>query len=205
MDALVALIGLAPFRCRVCRERFYRIWQPFENDTEPPSGPVLVMPFSLLLNDPISDSSDAFEVQPMEPQRPMPQLMEAPSPAKKVRFVRPRSVLILEGDLSIRKLLRRLLDRRGYFTCEVADPKDLESELRERRVDLLIVDAPLLGADGAATAFALAQNHPDLKILAFLPEPENRGEPSARCLTLSKPFSLDSFIQSVDRLLAAPE
>ena len=40
-------------------------------------------------------------------------------PQPPVRFIRPRSVLILESYLSIRKLLRRLLDRRGYFTNEL--------------------------------------------------------------------------------------
>jgi CheY-like chemotaxis protein len=134
--------------------------------------------------------------------RPLPRLVEPPPIlVPPVRLFRPRSILILESDLSIRKLLRRLLDRRGYFTYEVSGPGDLATELRERRVDLLVVDSALLGADGLEDALALVAVHPNLKILALsLESPDPIGIP-ARCLALTKPFSLESFLESVDRLL----
>jgi DNA-binding response OmpR family regulator len=111
------------------------------------------------------------------------------------RFTLPQSILILESDLSTRKLFGRLLDRRGYFTHEVIEPENLPTELRERRVDLLIIDT------GLDAALALARVHPNLKILALSVESLNCAEVPAHCLVLTKPFSLDTFLESVHRLL----
>jgi DNA-binding response OmpR family regulator len=132
------------------------------------------------------------EIDPVEPPR---------TAASLVRFTPPRSILILESDPSIRKLLRRLLDRRGYFTHEVIEPGDLAAELRERRVDLLIIDLPLMGGNGLDAAFALARVHPDLKVLALSLEPLDSAEIPGRCLALAKPFSLEMFVACADRLL----
>jgi DNA-binding response OmpR family regulator len=124
-----------------------------------------------------------------------------------VRFTRLRSILILESDPSVRKLLRRLLHRSGYFTHEVVQAEDLPAELRERRVDLLIIDvsllsaASLLGANGLDAALALARVHPNLKILALSFEPLNPAEIPGRCAALTKPFSLEVFLECVDSLL----
>ncbi len=194
LDFVLACFCLAPFRCRVCRARFYRFWRPV---------PVLIMPRHILdleLTDPALDEI-------AEPDSPIPLLVElAPLPAHPAGLARTRSILILESDLSIRKLLRRLLERRGYFIHEVMRSEDLAAELRERRVDLLIVDVPLVGTGGLEAAFGLAGAHPNLKILALSSESLNGAKVSERCSTLRKPFSLESFLECVERLLepAAP-
>ncbi len=199
LDVALACLLLAPFRCRHCRVRFFRVWRPAsEKLEEAPRVPILIMPRQLL-------EIDSVEPDPIEfilPERPLPRLVEptpvAPAP---LRFTRSRSILILESDLSIRKLLRRLLDRRGYFTHEVSKPEDLPRELRERRVDLLILDAALMGANGLDSAFALAHGYPDLKVLALSPASLDQAEVPERCRALPKPFSLEAFLESVDRLL----
>ena len=198
-DFSFACLFLAPFRCRKCRARFFRVWRPdFKKPAEPPRAPVLVMPRQVFEIDPVQP----YPVEIVEEIEPPPILVPP------VRLIRPRSILILESDLSIRKLLRRLLDRRGYFTCEINQPEDLATELRERRVDLLIVDAShlinaslLSDASPLRTAFGLADVHPHLKILALSLESPNPAEIPARCLALTKPFSLESFLESVDHLL----
>jgi CheY-like chemotaxis protein len=133
------------------------------------------------------------------PEHPAPSMTAAPADAQPVRLTRPRSILILESDPSIRKLLRRLLDRRGYFTYEVLKPEDLPAELRERRVDLLIIEDVHL--EGALPRAAPAPVHPDLKILALSLGPLNGALIPGRSLALTKPFSCQIFIECVDRLL----
>ncbi len=128
------------------------------------------------------------------PEHPAPSMADPPADAQPVRLTRPRSILILESDPSIRKLLRRLLDRRGYFTYEVLKPEDLPAELRERRVDLLIIEDSLLDA-------AAAPVHSDLKILSLSLGPLNGAVIPGRSLALTKPFSSRMFIECVDRLL----
>jgi len=209
-DFLFAVFFLAPFRCRFCRARFYWFSRPtFQKPAEPPRAPLLKMQRRMLEVDPLlprpaepeSAPLDSVEPQLTQPERLLRRLMEPPpSVVQPLRFTRPRSVLILESDPSIRKLLRRLLERRGCFTHEVIEPEDLPVELRERRVDLLII------ADELDSALALASVHPKLKILALSPEPLDGVEIPGRCLKLTKPFSSETFLECVDRLLetAAP-
>lgn len=198
-DFALACLLLAPFRCRKCQWRFFRVWRPaLRRVPEPPRSPVLMMPRQVLEIDPVQPYSvEPIQIETTPPEPALPHLVELPpSLVPPVRLIRPRSILILESDLSISKLLRRLLDRRGYFTYEVSKPGDLASELSERRVDLLVIDASPL-----SSAFGLAELHPNLKILALsLESPDPAGIP-ARCSALTKPFSLESFIESVDRLL----
>jgi CheY-like chemotaxis protein len=200
LDLAIACLFLAPYRCRHCRVRFFRVSRPASKQLEEtPRGPILIMPRQVVDVDPI----ELVPVEPIQAElRPIPRLVEPPPiVAAPLRFTRSRSVLILESDLSIRKLLRRLLDRRGYFTHEVDKPEDLPLELRARRVDLLILDSALMGANGLDNAFALAHLHPDLKVLALSPESLDQAEAPEHCLALTKPFSLETFLESVDRLL----
>jgi CheY-like chemotaxis protein len=184
LDAVLTCLFLAPFRCRVCRVRFYRVWRPvFDNPAEPPRAPVLIMPRPLL------------EIDPAAPHSLPHPLEHPPVVVQPLRFTRPGSILILESDPSIRKLLRRLLDRRGYFTHEVIRPDDLPAELRERRVDLLII------ADELNSVLAAAHVYPHLKVLALCSDSLHGDEMPGRFIALAKPFSLESFLQSVDRLL----
>lgn len=184
-DRVLAWFFLVPFRCRKCRARFFRLWRPaFKVPVEPLRALLLIMPRPLPELDPL---------EPLEPQLPEP-----PRPLPVPRLIghpRPRSVLLLETDPSIRKLLRRLLDRRGYFTHEVMEAEDLGAELRERRVDLLII------ADEPNSALQAAHLHPALKILALSIDPQHDAEIPGRCLALAKPFASQMFLESVDRLL----
>ncbi len=113
----------------------------------------------------------------------------------------PGAILILAGDLSIRKLLRRLVERRGYQTIEPAEGGDLASELARRPVDLLVVDAADAGVHSVQAVLELARAHPDLKVLALASEPLPDNQIPGRLLTLLKPFPLDRFLECVDRLL----
>jgi CheY-like chemotaxis protein len=184
-DYVLACFFLVPFRCRACRARgarFFRLWRPaFRIPAEPLRTSLLIMPRPL----PEIDGLEPHLPEPPRP-RPVPRLVGHP---------RPRSVLLLESDPSIRKLLRRLLDRRGYFTHEVMDAEDLGTELRERRVDLLVI------ADEPNSALELASVHTNLKILALSMDPQNGAEFPGRCLALAKPFASQMFLESVDRLL----
>jgi hypothetical protein len=196
LDVVCACFLLTPFRCRVCRVRFYRVWRPSFKRTAEPLAPVLIMPRPIFEIDPVEPHSPASAFGDPPRPRPLPRLVEPPPIADEPpRFTRARSILILESDPSIRKLLRRLLDRRGYFTHEVSEANDLPVELRERRVDLLII------ADELNSVLAAAHVYPNLKILALSLASGNGAEIPGRYVTLPKPFSLESFLESVDRLL----
>ncbi len=199
LDVVLACVFLAPFRCRVCRGRFYRMWRPsLQRATDPPGAPLLVMPARRTVL-----ALDAIEPRRLEPE-PARAFMETPAagpnPAQPIASTTPASILILESDLSIRKLLRRLLERRGYNAVEVAQAEDLAGELLDRNVDLLIVDVSTVEA-GVEAVVAFARALPSLKILALSAEPLLANEIPERLQVLPKPFPLDSFVDCVDRLL----
>ena len=213
LDILLACLFLTPFRCRDCRDRFYRVWRPsMLHPPEPRLAPLVAVP----------PRGTAFILEPIEPQilppepaptrkaepqlialpRPEPQAAEQNAPQVEDRPAK-RSVLILESDLSIRKLLRRLLERRGYVTIEVAQSSDLSSELRDRRADLLIVDVSL--PDTSLDAVLMAtEPYSALKLLVLSEEKLDEKEIPGRLLALPKPFPLDRFVDSVDSLLEHP-
>ena len=113
--------------------------------------------------------------------------------------IQPDRVVILESDLSIRKLLRRLLERRGYLAVEISRPQELCPIFRDRRADLLVVDVSA-GEVNSECVVSLANAHPDLKILALSAEPF-KGTMPGRLLVLPKPFPLEDFVDCVTRLL----
>jgi CheY-like chemotaxis protein len=252
LDIILACVFLTPFRCRVCRKRFYRVWRPgFEQTPDPPTAPLLLLPprRRFLGSDAATARRNILEPVPFQFQ-PIPSLQRAgvsdaatvPSaastsilpanvpaaepliaentpqefpaiapqplggiPDPSTTSDAPGEILILESDLSIRKLLLRLLERRGYMTAEVAPSEDLAAELRERRAGLLVIDVSNTAASSWKDLLALAAALPSLKILALSEEspatPPQDHEIPGRLLTLPKPFALDSFVDSVDRLL----
>jgi CheY-like chemotaxis protein len=167
-------------------------------------------------------SSDSVELPLLEPElihprNNEPKLLQRPSatapipietapaavgesPGQPLPPATPAPILILESDLSIRKLLCRLLERRGHNTVEVAQVEDLPGEMLDRRVDLLIVDVSTV-EDGVQAVVKLARALPSLKVLALSAEPLFDNEIPDRLLVLPKPFPLDSFVDGVDCLL----
>lgn len=219
LDIVLACLFLSPFRCRGCRERFYRFGRPSMFRHEPPVAPLVVIPARRAPVDAVPIPPAQIEPEILSPPRnlphrlvparknvnPRPALIErietgvaSPQPAPAVTAA---NILISGGDLSIRKLLRRLVERRGYGTLETAENGDLAAELRHQTVDLLVVDVSGAGPQSIADAVELAQAYPHLKVLALAAEPLQNNPIPGRLLTLLKPFPLDQFMDCVDRLL----
>jgi DNA-binding NtrC family response regulator len=108
-------------------------------------------------------------------------------------------ILILANALSIRNLLCRSLERRGYLSLEIEHARDLATELRHGRAELLIIDVS--STTGVETAIALARIHPNFKILAIVAASLDDNQIPGRLQVLPRPFGLDRFVNCVDRLL----
>lgn len=227
LDILLACVFLAPFRCRICHNRFYRIWRPsLRHPADPSALPVLMDPppaprmlfipappqgFGMNQNRRRAIEPPRIDPKPIWPKHNQSQYMpltrenevtaSVPSGASHPVGATPTNrVVILESDLSIRKLLRRLLERRGYAAVEISQPAELCPLFRDRQADLLIADISDRGEISAECVLALANEHRSLKILALSAEPL-RNEIPERLLVLPKPFALDSFVDSVAGLL----
>ena len=183
-DRILACIGLTPYRCRACRSRFFRFPLAQENEVDSvvevtvqsaPVQPVVVLH------------------EPIPPANSWPLLVH---PLSHVPFA--HSILIVSRDPAIRKLLSKVLAQPGYHTHQVADAADLPSELRARKVDLVVMDLDMPEQQGLEAVSALRNKYPNLKIIA-LSGLEVAGVPGS--IVLPKPFRRELLIESVQSAL----
>jgi CheY-like chemotaxis protein len=118
------------------------------------------------------------------------------------------SILIIDDDAGIRRLLRAALERIGYQVSEAADGAAGVAEYRRAPSDLVITDVVMPGQDGIETIQQLREEFPDSRILAISGGPidgANGTFTDARPLganaALAKPFTLDAFARTVADLL----
>jgi CheY-like chemotaxis protein len=117
-DFLARLAWLAPLRCRKCRLRFYRPW------------------FIAAQADKLEP--DALSVPPLARMIALTAPSAAPPPP--LSLTPANSILLLDEDRDLRRLLVRLLRRDGYLIREAEYPRDAMCELAAGRVDLLIAN-----------------------------------------------------------------
>jgi CheY-like chemotaxis protein len=179
-DGLMGLIGLAPFRCRACRNRFFRF--PAGNGHEVgPAAEVLVEPISV---QPVS-------IQPAG-SRPVPE----EHPLAKIPTA--YSILIVSRDPAIRNLLCKLLTQPAYHTHQLAETAQIPAELQARKVDLLVTDLELPEQQELKAVTALRSKYPRLRIIA-LSGLRIEGLPGS--IVLTKPVRREVLLESVQNAL----
>ena len=127
--------------------------------------------------------------------------------AKQIRNLRGETVLLVEDEDAVRKLVRKLLERLGCSVVEAASGRealDLWPGLRER-VDLVVSDVVMPGGvSGWDLARELHQRHPELGILlttGYAEGPEDHGLGGIeRIGYLQKPYSAAALQESLSRL-----
>src|SRR6202040_1043553 len=104
------------------------------------------------------------------------------------------SLLIVSRDPAIRKLLCKLLTRPAYHTHQLADASEIPSELKARKVDLLIIDLDLPEQQELETVSALRSKNSNFGVIALSGFPIG-GTPGA--IVLPKPFRRELLLESV--------
>jgi len=176
-DRVMACFGLSPYRCRACRNRFFRF--PLGNGNGTIVEPVVD------ISEPIVPAV-TVDIQPVTPSSPLAYIPVA------------YSLLIVSRDPAIRKLLCKLLTRPGYHTHELADASDLSSEMRGRKVDLLIIDLDLREQQELEAVAELRRKHSNFGVIA-LSGLRIAGIPGA--IVLPKPFRREQLLESVQSAL----
>jgi two-component system cell cycle sensor histidine kinase/response regulator CckA len=116
------------------------------------------------------------------------------------------TILIVEDDDSVRRLISRVLRSSGYMVLEAGSGEAAESLCRERSVDLVVSDVFMSGKTGPQLGVALRQADPELPLLYISGYPELHpqvGPLTAGNGFLSKPFTPERLLSSVRRLLPA--
>lgn len=121
---------------------------------------------------------------------------------------RAATILLVENDSPIRRLIRQVLSRDGHTVIEAADGQEALETAREEHgpIDLLITDIMMPRMDGFTLQAELAHEHPETRVL-FLSghassEAVQRGLDQAGQAFLLKPFTRSDFIGVVQGLLS---
>lgn len=120
----------------------------------------------------------------------------------------PKSILIVEDETSIRRLLVSLLSTEGYRIESVADGSLALRILEDDPdIDLVLTDLAMPGIPGTAVAEYIAHTRPEVKVVCmsgnFQPHEKKLRRLAERRLIdlLPKPFTPVQVLQLVKRLL----
>ncbi len=118
-----------------------------------------------------------------------------------------RSVLVVDDDPEIRKLLVTALDRMGFSVSQAADGKTAMKRLDEERPSLLCIDLMLPESSGYDVCEHVARTPtlnglPILMVSArIMPEDRAQAEELGVRVYLSKPFTQTEFKTAVAQAL----
>ena len=119
------------------------------------------------------------------------------------------TILLVEDDDAVRRVLARAMTAAGYQVLAAADAAealDLSAEAG-RPIDLVMTDVVLPGLDGHGLAARLAESRPGLPVLylsGYPPDTAKRYGAGPPGELLRKPFSVESLLAAVRRALDNP-
>ena len=118
-------------------------------------------------------------------------------------------ILIIDDDPSFRRTLKKMLEFANYKVFDAANGKEGIELFEINQIDLVITDIFMPKQDGVETIQTLSHNYNAPKIIAISGGGDN-GEymylDHVKTLgiteTFTKPFHMDDFLKSVERILA---
>lgn len=118
----------------------------------------------------------------------------------------PATVLVVDDDDDVRKVLRLMLESGGYRVLEAADGRKALEQVRKEHVDLVMTDLVMPEQEGFETIQAIRRERPSLKVIAmsgafggeFLRIAKLLGAHS----TLQKPLRVEGVLGAVADALA---
>jgi two-component system OmpR family response regulator len=118
----------------------------------------------------------------------------------------PKSVLVVEDDPALRKLVNGYMKVLGYAVFEVGDGKKAMSVLAEQRFDLVLLDLMLPESSGYdVLEFMRDRGMGKIPVLMMsarsLPEDRAHAEELGATMYLIKPFSRGDFTKAVKSVM----
>ena len=119
------------------------------------------------------------------------------------------TILIVEDNEKNMKLVRDILQHKGYATLEAGTGGEGVRLARERRPDLILMDIQLPDIDGIAALREIRQDKaldatPVLAVSAsVMPDEQHKVVTSGFDAFITKPINLKQFVDTVQRFLAS--
>ena len=114
------------------------------------------------------------------------------------------SILVVEDDSDLRKLIRLRLERTGHTVEEAATGEEALGLVSENPYDLVVLDVQLPGIDGWEVARKLAANPKTARsqiLFASVVEREDAPRDVVVRGWLAKPFAKKDFNRAVEEIL----
>jgi signal transduction histidine kinase len=132
------------------------------------------------------------------------------SKAKQTRFAGDETILVVEDETSVRRLVSDTLEMHGYKVLEAsssAEALDLAASY-SAEIHLLLTDVVMPGLNGRQLYTELTKQRPQLQGLFMSGYTDNlivhRGVLDPDVFFLAKPFSMQSLLQKVREVLSQP-
>ena len=118
------------------------------------------------------------------------------------------SVLVIDDEVQIRRMLRKVLETEGYEVMDAADGSKGISLYREHPADLVLTDILMPNKEGLETITTLRRDFPEVRIIAMsgggMVDSEYclrmaKGLGAAR--VYSKPFEIEGLLKDIGELL----
>jgi two-component system, cell cycle sensor histidine kinase and response regulator CckA len=141
----------------------------------------------------------------------LPAVAETPAdaahvPARPAAAVESASILLIEDDAALRRLLARCLERVGHHVRDAADSVGALALLAaDPAIDLLVTDAVLPGQSGPHLARQIEADRPSLRVLFISGYSDDAilrlGLLNEQEAFLQKPFGPRTFVHKVQQVL----
>ena len=119
---------------------------------------------------------------------------------KRDTVMRPRTILVIEDDASVRVLLVQILEDAGYQTYEAANGREGLEQFRAQPMDLVITDLEMPEMNGLDLILELTRAFLDVKVIAMSGHSSDELQ-TARLLgarqTFAKPLDLSTLLRAV--------
>ena len=119
-----------------------------------------------------------------------------------------KRILVIDDEVGARQLVRRLLEREGYFIVEAKDGEEGIKLFRDDPCDMIITDLVMPVKDGLKTILDVREFAPTVPVLAISGGgtiAKERYLAAAgfieRVETLAKPFTREELVDLVRRML----
>jgi len=117
------------------------------------------------------------------------------------------TILLVEDEDTVRKVIERLLDKLGYHVLSARSAEEAIElfDERDEELDLVLTDVVMPGLTGVEMAEVLKERRPDMRFLftSGYTSKELGGNPQAPPEPfLPKPFSMEELSRSVEEALA---
>jgi CheY-like chemotaxis protein len=120
------------------------------------------------------------------------------------------TILLVEDEDDVRRIVGRLLEDLGYRVVPVSDPREASARMRDAGdVQLVLTDVVMPHMDGRTLCSQLREARPGLKVLlmtGYTPDEDLRtGSSSMEIPLLQKPFRPEQLARKLREVLDARE